>query len=721
MLEVSLRRRIHLSRRLIVAGVSALLLGPAASALVAQPSFTLGSSADDVRRVQGVPTVIERLHSLGLEIWTFGAASVRLSSDSMRVIGWADAGRTLRAVMRPGPNATVARTFGAGSHQDDVARLMGTPAVVREDRARGTMTWRYGTSAVTIALADRRVVGWTNAGGNLKVAATSVASAAHRSVTAGTAAHLPNAPSTLHATLAFREPSGNGALDGGETATISVGLENRGPGIAYNVRVAIATDSGDASITAGPATAITRLDAGTSARLDIPIAAPLHVRDGRFTLRLSVIEANGFDIAAPPRLTIPLRAARPPVLALAGIRVEDQSGDGRVSVRELVDVTARVWNSGTGVARDVRAALATGDDTFLIDESARRITLGTMAPGEHRDLSFVFYTNTRARDVRVIIALTEATGQFGATLTLPFTVDRAVAQTLEQVVPEPARGDSVPAVPASLLDDVERDIPDAAERNPDAIAVALGVERYASLPSARFAARDAQLFRRYATSALGVPDDRNHVYVRTDADATGNEFRKLFGDDGWLARRVQPTTDLYVYFSGHGAPDLKTRTPYLLPADADAAYPRETGYALSMLYHQLGRLNARTVTVFLDACFTGATRSSGTLFAGARPIVISVEHPALLRDNFAVIAAAGGDQIASDFPAKRHGLFTYFALLGLHGAADEDSDRAVTVAELERYLSANVPRAAAALDREQSPVVIARKKDRPIARLRGSR
>jgi hypothetical protein len=406
---------------------------------------------------------------------------------------------------------------------------------------------------------------------------------------------------------------------------------------------------------------------------------------------------------------------------LSGVRADDQSGDGRISAREMVEVTARVWNAGTGVARDVKAALETGEDTFLIADSARELTLGTMAPGDHRDLSFVFYTNTKARDVRVVIALTEATAHFGATLTVPFAIDRPTTQTLDVTVAEPTHRDSSPPPPAALLDDVERDIPRSAEPNGDAIAVVIGVERYASLPSARFAAGDAQLFHRYAAATLGVTDDQNHMYVRTDADATGNEFRKLFGDDGWLARRVQPTTDLYVYFSGHGAPDVKTRAPYLLPTDADASYPRETGYALAQLYQQLARLNVRSVTVFLDACFTGATRTSGTLFNGARPIVISIEHPALLRDNFAVIAASGGDEIASDYPSKRHGLFTYFALLGLRGAADADSNRVVTVAELERYLSTSVPGVAASLDREQTPVVIARNKDRAIVRLQESR
>ena len=715
-------RRLELRASSIVLVFIALL--SARDAAVAQTTFTLGSSAADVRRAQGVPAVIERLHSLGVEIWTFGAATVRLSSDSLRVIGWEDSGRTLRASLPAGPNATSSPTFGAGSHADDVARLMGTPNAIREDRGRGTMLWRYGASAVSIGMSDHRVLAWTNAGGNLRVQpGRKPGTLASTSARMGIAprAPAPNAPATLDAVVALQEPSGNGALDGGETGAIAVQLRNRGPGTAFGVRVVVTPDTQPSPIAVSPVLPLDRLDAGATARIEVPISATIDARDGRAAVVITATEANGFNLDAPRRLTIPVRAVRAPRLAIAGVHTDDQSHDGRITPRELVDATVRVWNSGAGPARDVRATLTTGEDTYLVEESARQLTLGTMAPGEHRDVSFAFYTNSRARDVRVVITLTEATGRFGSTLTVPFPTDHAVSQTLDVAAPEPVRAESTMATPPSLLDEVERDLPVAAEPNPDAIAIVIGVERYAALPAARFAARDAQLFRRYAATAFGVSDDRNHLYVRTDADATGNELRKLFGEDGWLARRVHPTTDLYVYFSGHGGPDIKTRTPFLLPTDADASYPRETGYALGTLYQQLARLDVRSVTVFLDACFTGSTRSNGTLFAGARPIVISVEQPALLRDNFAVIAAAGGDQIASDFPAKRHGLFTYYAMLGLRGAADADADRTITVAELERYLDAHVPNTAASLDREQKPVVIARNKARVLVRLGGAR
>jgi hypothetical protein len=713
---VPFRRRLSKLSRLVALAIvpTAGFVGYAPRAW-AQPSFTLGSSAAEVRQAQGVPTVIERLHSLGLEIWTFGTASVRLSSDSMRVIGWDNSARTLRATIRPGPNATSALTFGAGSHADDVVRLMGTPSAVREDRAHGTMLWRYGASAVTIAKADSRVVAWVNPGGNLRVARqeATAPNAAIRST-------APRGPAALSANVAFHEPSGNGTLDGGEIATVAAELRNRGPGEAQNVTVIATIDSSDAVVSIGATTPLVRLDAGATARVTVPISASAATRDGVVRVRVSVSEANGFDLDVARRLTIPVRAVRPAQLALSGVRTEDQTGDGRITPRELVEVTARVWNAGSGVARDVQGTLTTGDDAFLIAETPRNVTLGSIAPGQHRDVTFVFYANTRARDVRVVLTLTESTGQFGATLSMPFAVDRATTQTLDATVAVAVREDSAPAAPSSVLDEVERDIPLAAEPNADAIAVVFGIERYGTLPAARFAARDARLFARYAASTLGVSDDRNHVYVRTDADASGNELRKVFGDEGWLARRVKPTTDVYVFFAGHGAPDLKTRSPFLLPADADPAYPRETGYELKLLYDQLAQLDVRSVTVFLDACFSGATRSSGTLFGGTRNIVVSVEHPALLRDNFAVIAAAHGDQIASDYPEKRHGLFSYFTMLGLRGAADSNGDRTITVAELERYLEREIPRVAASLDREQKPVVIARQKDRALVTLRSA-
>jgi uncharacterized caspase-like protein len=173
-----------------------------------------------------------------------------------------------------------------------------------------------------------------------------------------------------------------------------------------------------------------------------------------------------------------------------------------------------------------------------------------------------------------------------------------------------------------------------------------------------------------------------------------------------------------VYWSGHGQTDLRTKAAFLLPNDADPNYPAQTGLALAELYERLAALKARSVVVFIDACFSGSTREGSALLAGARGVVVSVEHPALRSETMAVFSAATGEQVASAWPERQHGVFTYWLLKGLRGEADADADGAVTVDELDRYVRATVSRSAAALDREQTPQVVARDKTWTLVRLR---
>ena len=107
-------------------------------------------------------------------------------------------------------------------------------------------------------------------------------------------------------------------------------------------------------------------------------------------------------------------------------------------------------------------------------------------------------------------------------------------------------------------------------------------------------------------------------------------------------------------------PDLKEKSPYLIPSDGDANYPTQTGFSLHILYEELAKLNVRSITVFLDACFSGGTREQTMLLADARLLRIKIDHPALLSEKLVVFSAASGDQISSGYPNRQHGLFTYY-------------------------------------------------------------
>jgi uncharacterized caspase-like protein len=126
-----------------------------------------------------------------------------------------------------------------------------------------------------------------------------------------------------------------------------------------------------------------------------------------------------------------------------------------------------------------------------------------------------------------------------------------------------------------------------------------------------------------------------------------------------------------------------------------------------LLYSNLGKLPASSVTVIIDACFSGSVPDSGgrigSLLHNVSPLVVSTGTEDLPQ-NMTVVSAAGAGQVATWYPEKRHSTFTYYLLKGLKRGADANSDGSITLGELRTFVSDSVPPAALALyGREQTP------------------
>jgi len=226
-------------------------------------------------------------------------------------------------------------------------------------------------------------------------------------------------------------------------------------------------------------------------------------------------------------------------------------------------------------------------------------------------------------------------------------------------------------------------------------ALVIGVEDYKRVPDARYAHRDASAFEDYAFLRLGVPRRQTVTVLDADADNIGiqDAVRRLGG-------LIDRKTDVYVYFAGHGFASGKG-VPYLLPHDGDARYLNQL-VSRDDLFVSLADLKARSVTVFLDTCYSGRGREGTVLAKGMRPLIIASPNQGV-PEGFTVISAASSDEWSGDLPEAEHGLFSYYLMRGLGGEADEDGDRAISVKELHGYVSENVGRQAARLGREQSP------------------
>ena len=197
----------------------------------------------------------------------------------------------------------------------------------------------------------------------------------------------------------------------------------------------------------------------------------------------------------------------------------------------------------------------------------------------------------------------------------------------------------------------------------------------------------------YCIKTLGIPEKQ----VKYLPNATGN---KIKAQVNWLQNICEVFEDAQIifYYAGHGIPDEKSRTSYLLPVDG-IGNDVTTAYKLDDLYTALGTIPAKNVIVFMDACFSGSKRENGML-ASARGIAIKAKS-GMPQGNMVVFSAAQGDETAYPNDKEKHGMFTYFLLKKL-----QDTEGNVTLQELGDYITKNVSQQSILLnDKPQTPCV----------------
>ena len=193
------------------------------------------------------------------------------------------------------------------------------------------------------------------------------------------------------------------------------------------------------------------------------------------------------------------------------------------------------------------------------------------------------------------------------------------------------------------------------------------------------------MFSDYASEKLGIPSDRIKTLVNDGADITG----VLLGMKKWLQRFSKAgQSDIYIFFAGHGLASDDGEEMYLLPYDGSPELLDRTAILRKELFKDIASTNPRSVTVFLDTCYSGTTRGTDMLIA-SRPIAIVAKEQAI-PDNFTVFTAAAGDQTAKPLKEAKHGLFSYYLMKGMEGKADSNRDNAITASELHAYVQQKV-------------------------------
>ncbi|MGQ0809906.1 MAG: caspase family protein [Nitrospiraceae bacterium] len=213
------------------------------------------------------------------------------------------------------------------------------------------------------------------------------------------------------------------------------------------------------------------------------------------------------------------------------------------------------------------------------------------------------------------------------------------------------------------------------------IVIGVGSFRDPVVPAVKYAGRDAETVAKYFSTAGGIP--ANRVRLLVDGQALKDDLADVFEE--WLPKHADNTTIALIYFAGRAFVDAATGAVSLIPYDG-SAMSQSRAFSLRRLQGALARTPMKQAVLILEVSLEpspGADpiRTAPPLWDGQGP----ANH-----DKLMWIVGNPALQEAHPYDQGQHGLFTYFLLKGLRGAADADHNGKVLTGELCAYVKEHV-------------------------------
>jgi hypothetical protein len=519
-------------------------------------------------------------------------------------------------------------------------------------------------------------------------------------------------PPNLYVDLSFDDQNGNGILESEEKANLRLKITNKGKGRAQGLEVIIEDKIKDSNFKIGDNKKIYFIGSDESTEVIIPIEAGFDIKTAEHKLKIDVKEHFGYDMD-PAYLVLNTLEYQKPQLTLSGFEIVDNGEgtgaideDGQLQAGELVKVKLVVQNIGQNIAQNTKFEIYTTDENIYLENIKGE--LGNLAIGEIKEFWVTISPNKRVESngqLPIFLSLSEELG-FGDLIKyqLPIVLNQkppepqilTVKADIEKIKKQVARFEYTSnkfTANVGTVKNITNITPSKTVRK-DAIAVIIGVENYSDLPPAPYAKNDAEIMKKYFKTRLGI----DKVVIFKDEEVSGFIFDDIFNPEyGELQKSIlKGETDVFVFYSGHGVPSKNGEQIFLFPSDGKKERIEFQGYDINKLYQNLEALGAKSVTVFIDACFSGNSRVSEKIATknlvatkGVR-IQPKLSSPWTTNPNFSVFNSSSADETSLGFDLSQTGLFTYYLCVGLQGEADLNQDKIITNGELSDFIKSKV-------------------------------
>lgn len=500
----------------------------------------------------------------------------------------------------------------------------------------------------------------------------------------------------VEGSVAFVDEDGNNVINAKENCHIRFKLANKGKGVGYACVVRIHGDGDTQGLTYNNHN-LQNIAPNETVNVDVPISASMSTVTGKVNFRIQVDEPNKFG-TEPIAMTIDTRKFDYPFVEVVSYKITSNGKGGILQKKQPFRLEIMLQNTDYGKAENVTVELAVPQNMFMQD-GEKYLAYTTLAPNEKKTIQYEFMSNNSVLDsLNLEIAVKESFGNRSKNAVIPLKFGAATSGKMIDLEVASNEQKRVEISRGSLVSDVDENIPHLSVNNEDMYVLIIANENYQNVAAVPFALNDGAIFRKYCVQALGVPE-RNIAYL---PNATANNIKAEVSRLSNIIKAKKGEAKAIVYYAGHGVPDNSkgNGNAYLLPVDGIAS-DYTTGYKLDDLYSTLGENPAKSVMVFLDACFSGATRvENETVDPNARGVAVKVKKGSPVGD-VVVFSAAQDDQKANPDMERKHGLFTYFLLKKL-----QESDGSATLEEITSYVTDKVGLESVILRHEQTPCVV---------------
>jgi uncharacterized caspase-like protein len=234
-------------------------------------------------------------------------------------------------------------------------------------------------------------------------------------------------------------------------------------------------------------------------------------------------------------------------------------------------------------------------------------------------------------------------------------------------------------------------------------ALLIGVNDYTdeNINDLKYAVKDVKAVAQALQQHAGFAPENVKV-MTTDQAKTADTYpawRKVLSVLDQMGAQVGENDQFFFYFSGHGF--QKDNGHFLATADTELGEieMEMTSVSLGALKRKLQHVDARQFVFVLDACRNDPTKGTRSLDSAmskdfaeqARDLVLKkTQTRGLSEAGVAYLLACSQGQKAYEDPTRQQGIFTYYMLQGLAGAAADKTTGEVTADSLCRYVQNEV-------------------------------